>query len=250
MKIYFLDKLVLGDDMNSLIEVIPRGLISLTTLFFMTKLLGKKQVSELSLFDYVIGISIGNFAAEITINTEVSLLNGVLAVILFGTVAFLISKLTMKSIWVRKFVTGTPTVLLEKGKFIYKNMAKTKFDMNDFLEECRGNGYFDVSELEYAILEANGKISFLPKPEYKPLTPNDMKVKVKKQGLCANVIIDGNLMEDNLNNFGKTKQWLNQELKLKGYKDYKDILLATLDINEKINIYEKNKCIEVSNILE
>ena len=165
MKIYFLDKLVLGDDMNSLIEVLPRGLISLTTLFFMTKLLGKKQVSELSLFDYVIGISIGNFAAEITINTEVSLLNGVLAVILFGTVAFLISKLTMKSIWVRKFVTGTPTVLLEKGKFIYKNMAKTKFDMNDFLEECRGNGYFDVSELEYAILEANGKISFLPKPE-------------------------------------------------------------------------------------
>lgn len=246
----FMCMLILGDIMEHLIEVIPRGLISLVILFFMTKLLGKKQVSQLSLFDYVIGISIGNFAAEITINTDVPLMNGVVAVILFGLVAYIISKLTMKSIALRRFVTGKPTVLLENGKFIYKNMYKTNFDMNDFLEECRGNGYFDVSELEYAILEANGQISFMPKPEYKPITPNDMKIKVKKQGLCANAIIDGNLMINNIENFGKTKEWFDKELKLKGYKEYEDILLATIDINEKITIYEKNKCIEVSNVLE
>lgn len=243
-------KLILGDIMEQLIEVIPRGLISLIILFFMTKLLGKKQVSQLSLFDYVIGISIGNFAAEITINTDVPLMNGTIAVILFGIIAYIISKLTMKSISLRRFVTGSPTVLLENGKFIYKNMYKTNFDMNDFLEECRVNGYFDLNELEYAILEANGQISFMPKPEYKPLTPNDMKVKVKKQGLCANAIIDGNIMLNNINNFGKTKDWLDKELKLKGYKNYENILLATIDINEKITIYEKNKCIEVSNVLE
>lgn len=242
--------LILGDIMEQLIEVIPRGLISLVILFFMTKLLGKKQVSQLSLFDYVIGISIGNFAAEITINTDVPLINGTVAVILFGIIAYIISKLTMKSISLRRFVTGSPTVLLENGKFIYKNMYKTNFDMNDFLEECRVNGYFDLNELEYAILEANGQISFMPKPEYKPLTPNDMKVKVKKQGLCANAIIDGNIMLNNINNFGKTKDWLDKELKLKGYKNYENILLATIDINEKITIYEKNKCIEVSNVLE
>ena len=184
--------LILGDIMEQILEVIPRGLISLIILFLMTKLLGKKQVSQLSLFDYVIGISIGNFAAEITINREVPLVNGIVAVVLFGIIAYVISKLTMKSIALRRFITGTPTVLLENGKFIYKNMYKTNFDMNDFLEESRGNGYFDVNELEYAILEANGQISFLPKPEYKPLTPNDMNVKVKKQGLCANAIIDGN----------------------------------------------------------
>jgi len=242
--------LILGDIMEQLIEVIPRGLISLVILFFMTKLLGKKQVSQLSLFDYVIGISIGNFAAEITINTDVPLINGTVAVILFGIIAYIISKLTMKSIALRRFVTGSPTVLLENGKFIYKNMYKTNFDMNDFLEECRVNGYFNLNELEYAILEANGQISFLPKSEYKPLTPNDMKVNVKKQGLCANAIIDGNIMLNNIENFGKTKEWFDKELKLKGYKDYKNILLATIDINEKITIYEKNKCIEVSNVLE
>ena len=207
-------------------------------------------MSQLSLFDYVIGISIGNFAAEITINTDVPLMNGTVAVILFGIIAYVISKLTMKSIALRRFITGSPTVLLQNGKFIYKNMYKTSFDMNDFLEECRVNGYFDLNELEYAILEANGQISFLPKSEYKPLTPNDMRVNVKKQGLCANAIIDGNIMLNNIKNFGKTKEWFDKELKLKGYKDYKNILLATIDINEKITIYEKNKCIKVSNVLE
>lgn len=250
MNKFFTCRLILGDRMEQLIEVIPRGLISLLALFFMTKLLGKKQVSQLSLFDYVIGISIGNFAAEITINTDVPFMNGIVAVILFGIVAYIISRLTMKSIWLRKFVTGTPTVLLQKGEFIYKNMSKTKFDINDFLEECRENGYFDISELEYAILEANGKISFLPKAEYKPLTPNDMRMKVKQQGLCVNAIIDGNLMVDNLKNFGKTKEWMDKELKLKGYTEYKDILLATIDIHQKVTVYEKNKCIEVSSVLE
>ncbi len=237
-------------DLNALLEVIPRGLLSLITLFIVTKILGKKQVSELSLFDYVIGISIGNFAAEITINTDVPLLHGIVAVLLFGFIAISISKLTMKSIWVRRIVTGVPTVIVQNGKFIRENMSKTKFDMNDFLEECRGNGYFDLNEIEYAIVEANGKISFLPKSEYKPLTPKDMNIKVSKQGLCANVVIDGKLMKKNLENMSKNKEWLDKELKVKGYQDYDKILLATLDNQEKLVIYEKNPCIKVSNVLE
>lgn len=237
-------------DFMALGEIMFRGLTSLLILFFITKILGKKQVSQLSLFDYVIGISIGNFAAEITINTDVPLMNGVFAVVLFGTVAILISKLTMKSIWVRRMVTGIPTILVERGNFVLKNMSKTKFDMNDFLEECRNSGYFDVSEIEYAVLEANGKISFLPKAEYKPLTPKDMQVKVQKAGLCANVIIDGKVMLKNLENFGKTKEWLDKELKVKGFSSYDHILLATIDIHEKVKVYEKKECIEVSNVLE
>ncbi len=237
-------------DFNSLIEVVPRGLLSLITLFLVTKMLGKKQVSELSLFDYVIGISIGNFAAEITINTETQLINGIVAVLLFGFVALVVSILTMKSLWFRKMMTGVPTIIVENGKFVRENMFKTKFDMNDFLEECRCNGYFDVSEIEYAIVEANGKISFLPKSEYKSLTPKDMNIKINRQGLCANIIIDGKLMEKNLENMSKTKKWLDKELKERGYKDYNKILLATLDENEKLNIFDKNSCTKVSSVLE
>lgn len=237
-------------DVNSLLEVFPRALLSLFCLFLITRLIGKKQVSELSLFDYVIGISIGNFAAEITINVDVPLINGIVAVLLFGIIAFIVAKVTMKSITLRRLFTGVPTLVVQNGKFIKENMKKTRYDMNDFLEECRSNGYFDVSEIEYAVVEANGKISILPKSEYKPLTPKDMQVKVEKASLCANVIIDSRLLPNNLENMGKTKEWLDKELKVKGYKNYDNILLATLDVHDKLTIYEQNPKIKIQNVLE
>ena len=237
-------------DVNSLLEVFPRALLSLFCLFLITRLIGKKQVSELSLFDYVIGISIGNFAAEITINVDVPLINGIVAVLLFGIIAFIVAKVTMKSITLRRLFTGVPTLVVQNGKFIKENMKKTRYDMNDFLEECRSNGYFDVSEIEYAVVEANGKISILPKSEYKPLTPKDMQVKVEKASLCANVIIDSRLLPNNLENMGKTKEWLDKELKVKGYKNYDNILLAALDVHDKLTIYEQNPKIKIQNVLE
>ena len=195
---------------NNILNVIVRSIVAMTTLFFMTKLLGKKQVSELSLFDYVVGISIGNFASEMAINLEADFFNAMTAIIVFGLIAFFISILTMKSLKLRKFFIGTPTLLIQHGKMIYKNMKKTKFDVNDLLEEARGNGYFDLSEIEYAMLEANGKVSFMPKGEYKNITIKDMDLKVPKQGLCANVIIDGNIMNDNLKNINKDEESKNQ----------------------------------------
>lgn len=223
---------------NDIFNVITRCIIAMTTLFFMTKLLGKKQVSELSLFDYVVGISIGNFASEMAINLEADFLNAMVAIITFGLIAFIISVLTMKSIIIRKFFIGCPTILIQHGKLMRNNMKKSKIDVNDLLEQTRGEGYFDLSEIEYAILEANGKVSILPKGEYKNVTIKDMGLKVEKQGLCANVIIDGNIMNDNLNNIGKDEEWLLHELKLKG-KEVDSILLATVDINEKLVIYDK-----------
>ena len=221
----------------------------MTTLFFMTKLLGKKQVSELSLFDYVVGISIGNFASEMAINLEAEFFNSMLAIIVFGILAYFISILTIKSLKLRKFFVGTPTVLMENSKLIYKNMKKSMIDVNDLLSQAREMGYFDLSEIEFAILEANGKISFLPKGEYKNITVKDMKLKIEKQGLCANVIIDGNIMDDNLINIGKDTEWLLHELKCKGKKVH-DILPATVDINDKLTLYEKLPYMDSNKILE
>lgn len=231
-------------------EVIIRSLFSLVTLFLITKMLGKKQVSQLSLFDYVVGISIGNFAAEISINTDTQYINGVVAVIVFGVIALLISWLTMKSIKIRRFFIGVPTLLIQNGKIIDKNLKKVKFDINDMLEECRNNNYFDISEIEYAIMEANGKLSILPKAENKPLTPKDMNLKVDKTGLCANVIIDSHYMLENLENMHKSKQWLDQQLSVKGYKNIDKILLATLDDNDKLVIYERNYEEKIHDVLE
>ena len=237
-------------DFKELLDVTVRAIASLVTLFLITKMLGKKQVSQLSLFDYVIGISIGNFAAEMTINLEANEINGIWAVILFGLFAYLVSYVTMKSIVLRRFFMGAPTIIIQDGKILENNLKKVKFDINDMLEEIRGAGYFDLSQVEYAVMEANGKFSILPKPEYRPLTPKDMKVKVEKEGLCSNVIIDGKIMHNNLKNINKDEKWLDKSLKVKGYRDISKILLATVDVNDKIVIYERNFNASSKNVLE
>lgn len=224
---------------KELLEVSLRAIVSLVTLFLVTKLIGKKQVSQLSLFDYVIGISIGNFAAEMTINLESKIIHGTLAVILFGLIAYIITILTMKSITLRRFFMGKPTIIMENGILLEQSLKKVKFDINDFLEQAREQGYFDISEINYAIMEADGKISILPKAVYKPVTVKNMDLKVKENSILANVIIDGNIMERNLKVMKKDKKWLQKELKTKG-KELNNILLATLDNNEKLLIYEKS----------
>ena len=233
-----------------LLDVFIRALLSLITLFLIAKMLGAKQVSQLSLFDYVIGISIGNFSAEMTINLESQYLNGILAVVVFGFVAYFVSFLTMKSIKLRRFFMGTPTIVIQKGKLLESNLKKLKLDVNDLLEECRCNGYFNIEEIEYAIMEVNGNISILPKGKYKPVVIQDLDLEVPKQGLCANVIIDGKPMSNNLKIALKDEAWLLNEINKQGYDDYSKILLATLDINGKLTVYERNLHETPKNFLE
>ena len=257
-KKYDIDNNINGDYMNYLFkinfmevgEVVIRSLFSLISLFFVTKMLGKKQVSQLSLFDYVIGMSIGNFAAEISINTDLPYINGIVSVFVFGIVAYLISYLTLKSITLRRFFMGTPTILIENGKIIYNNLNKVKIDINDLLEECRNKDYFDISEIDYAVMETNGEISILAKNTYLSVTKKDMNLKDTKQGLVSNIIIDGKIMKENLMMMNKDDKWLYKELKLKGCNDINDIILATLDVNEKINIYKKEFKDSTHNVLE
>jgi uncharacterized membrane protein YcaP (DUF421 family) len=221
-------------DFTNIGSVTFRALISLLTLFIVTKILGKKQVSELSLFDYVIGISIGNFAAEMTINLDSPEVNGIWAVIIFGIVAYMVSWLTMKSITLRKIIMGTPTIIIKDGIILKDNMKKVHLDVNELLEECRIKGYFDISEVSCAIMEVNGEISILPKSNNK---------------LLANVIIDGNIIYKNLEVMNRTKDWLYSQLKLKGYTNISNIILCTLDNNDKLNIYTSTNS-KSNNILE
>lgn len=229
----------MGKEIIEILDVILRCLISLVTLFFVTKMIGKKQVSQFSLFDYVIGISIGNFAAEMALNLDSDYMHGTIAVIVFGIVAYLVSFITLKNLKLRRFFIGDPTIIIEDGKILYKNLKKTKFDINDLLEECRINGYFDISQIDYALMEANGKISFLAKPDYQTPTNKDLKINKQKTGLCANLIIDGEIIYESLKIMHKDKKWLMHEINIKGYK-LEDIILATIDLEETLKVYGKN----------
>jgi len=222
-----------------LLDVVMRSLTSLVTLFLVTKMLGKKQISELSVFDYVIGISIGNFAAEMSINLESKYIHGIIAVIIFGLVAYLVSLLSMKSLRLRRFFMGEPTILIQNGQFVYSGLKKARFDINDLLEECRINGYFDISEIEYAIMEANGEVSFKQKAEYQTPQNKDLKIDKKSNGLCANLIIDGQIIHKSLTDMKKDVKWLKHELKVRGIPQ-ENVVLATIDMNDKLEVYEKN----------
>ena len=249
MYTYFLYKIKIyyntnnGDYMNidylEAFKIIPRSITSLVVLFFITKLMGKKQVSELSLFDYVIGISIGNFTAEMVMSFDNQYINGIIAIVTFGVISYLVSVVTMKNMTLRRFIIGVPTVIIEDGKISLEALKKTKLDINDLLEQCRTMGYFDITEISYAILEVNGKISILPKSDYQVPTLTDLNIKKDKNYLSANIIIDGKLIKDNLENTNKGEKWLKKELKKQGYSSYNNILLATLT-NGNLAVFEKN----------
>lgn len=223
------------------LEVALKSFFSIVAIFFFTKVMGRKQLSQLSLYDYVVGITIGSVAAEMATDLEGVFFHGLLALSVYTIVSVLISFVTIKSIKLRRFLTGTSNLLIENGKIIEGGLKKAKYDINDLLQEARSNGYFDISEIEYALMEASGRISFLPKSKYVPLTPNDAKVKVDYKGLCTNVIIDGNIMKNNLKTIKKDEKWLKTRLKKEGHENPRDLLLVTCDSKEKLSIYKKDE---------
>ncbi len=218
-----------------------KSIFSIITLFFLTKAMGRKQLSQLNLYDYIVGITIGSVAADISLDLESHFINGLIVMSIYTIVSILISHFTAKSIKLRRFVTGSPIIIIEDGKIIEDNVEKAKIDISSLLQEARTSGYFNISEIEYAIMEANGKISFLPKSKYAPLTPSDTKTKVTYKGLCANLVIDGQIMENNLLAIKKDIKWLETRLSNEGYDNVSDLLLVTCDSKEQLTIYKKGE---------
>lgn len=236
--------------MSNFFNICFRTILVLIILFFITKMMGKKQISELNFFDYVVGITIGSIAADISLDIEKNMIAGIAALFIYGFISYIISFVSIKSILARRFFIGVPTVLVEKGKIIESGLKKSKIDVNDLLMEARENGYFNLDKIDYALMEVNGNISFLPKEKEKPVTKKDMKIKCSNEGLTVNAIIDSKYMVNNMKAINKDKEWLDHELKVIGYDNYDNILLATIDNNYKVTIYEKNVKPDKNTVLE
>ena len=236
--------------MSNFLNICFRTILVLIILFFITKMMGKKQISELNFFDYIVGITIGSIAADISLDIEKNMIAGIAALFIYGFISYIISFVSIKSILARRFFIGVPTVLVEKGKIIESGVKKSKIDVNDLLMEARENGYFNLDEIDYALMEVNGNISFLPKEKEKPVTKKDMKIKCSNKGLTVNAIIDSKYMVNNMKAINKDKEWLDHELKVNGYDNYDNILLATIDNNYKVTIYEKNVKPDKNTVLE
>ena len=235
---------------NTILMTIFRTALILGILFLLAKVMGKKQISQLNIFDYTIGITMGSIAADISLDIEKDLIAGITSLAIYGFASAIISLWSLKSITARRIFYGIPTILMEKGKIIEGGLRKNKLNLNELQEEARSCGYFDLSEIDCAVMESTGKVSFLPKEENKPVTKKDMDVKCNKDGLVANIIIDEEIMITNLKVMNKTEKWLKQQLKVLGYDGPKGILLATLDNNDKLIIYKKGVKSEKSTVLD
>lgn len=212
------------------------SILSLILIFAVTKALGNKQVSQMNMFDYVMGITVGSIAAELATELE-NPMQPIVAIVVYGLIGFLIAYLTMKSIKLRMWITGKPIILMEKN-ILYKSMlSKVHLDINEFLTIARLDGYYDIDQIDTAIFEHTGKISFLPKPQYRPATPNDLKLPAQKDYRFLNIIEDGNIMDNELRSFGHDHTWLMLKLKENGYQSVKDVFLMTMDQNETLHFY-------------
>lgn len=224
-----------------LLNVFFASLGSAITLFILTKIMGKREMSQLSMFDFVTAITIGSIAAEMATALENDFMKPLIAMAVYALLSVLISFLTSKSIILRRFLYGKSMILLENGEINDKNLKKARLDVSEFLTQCRNSGYFNIDNLQTAILEPNGKISFLPLSTERPVTPKDLKLNPSEEKPAVNVIIDGKILEGNLEYTGNNKKWLEKQLHDQGITQLKDVFLATCNDKNNLSIYVKLK---------
>lgn len=222
----------------TLLNICFVSLLSVTALFVSVKIIGNRQMSELNMFDYINGITIGSIAAEMATSLEGDFLKPLTAMAVYTAVVFIISVLNSKSIRVRRFVSGKCIALIYNGKFLPDNFKKGKVDLSEFLNQCRVQGYFNVGDIAYAFLEENGKISILPKTGSRPLMPKDLNTIGKDKGSPDNLseaspyttlIMDGQILQENLHHSGKDKTWLERKLSELKIGNIRDVFFAACD---------------------
>lgn len=198
--------------MSEWMHIIVRSILFVVTLFAITKLGGKKQLAELSFFEYVSGITIGSIAGEVIMGLEGNMFHGVLAVIIFGGFTYLVDVLSIKSKSFRDVIEGKATVLIKDGKVLEENMKKEKYTIDELNSLLRQKNVFKTADVEFAVLEPKGDLSVLLKKEMQPVTPKDLHLNVAPEKETHTVIMDGEVLNDPLTAAGKNRGWLDIEL--------------------------------------
>lgn len=211
-------------------------------LFFIAKILGKKQIAELDFTDYVVGITIGSIAAEWATELQQSWYHYVIAMSIFALFSLFITLLEQKATYFKSFLRGKPIIVISDGKIQYKNLKKSKLDIHDLLGMCRSQGYFKIEDVAYVILETSGEMSILPKALKKSVSVQDLtSPDYSESELEKYVILDGTINKDILKILNKDTNWLLNKLGLKNKKQLKNIILAIYDENnDQIIKHTKN----------
>lgn len=211
---------------------------SFAVLFLSAKLIGHKQIAQLDFFDYITGITIGSIAAEMATELEEPW-KPMIAMVIYGGITLALSLISSRFPRSRKYLNGTPTILMDHGKLYYENMKKARLDLSEFLVLCRQQGYFDLTTIQTAIFEYNGKLTILPVTTQRPLTPQDLDLHPDQELIFTELIMDGRILEDNLHRMGLDRTWLDKQLKQRHISSAKEVFLAVCDRNLKFVLFKK-----------
>jgi len=215
--------------LNEGLVVVVRSVIGFFSLLIFTRIIGKEQISQLTFFDYVLGITIGSIASELTVDLSSRAWPHWIGLLSWASLGYFMEVITLKWRYAAKYLEGEPTIVIMKGKIMEKSLKKMKYRVSDIMALLRNKGVFDLNQVDFAIIEPNGQISVLKKPEHMPLTPKDMNMKVVPDGISTELIYDGIIIEENLAQLNKDKAWLIRELKKQGINDASEVFLATLN---------------------
>lgn len=204
-----------------------------------SKSVGKKLITKMNFFEFVMGVSMGSMIANAVLDKDSVVISEVTALILFTLLTVGVSYLCTKSLWVRKIVGSEPIIVIENGRLVDKNLKKLRTTVNEILMKLREKDVFNIADVEYAIIEKDGKLSVLVKADKKYVTPYDLNLEVKSGGLLKDIVIDGKVIEKNIKLAGIDMKWLESNLKKNNIKDIKDVFYAGVDKNQKLSISKK-----------
>lgn len=194
-------------------NIIIRSTFSFFALLLFTRILGKKQMNQITYFDYITGITLGSIASSISIEEHVSLRDGFISFITWSALAFLVSYIALKSYKARNFLDGEPDIIIKRGEIMQESLKKAHLNMDDITMLLREKDIFSLSDVEYAILEPHGKLSVLKKDGLKSVTKNDMNITSNSSPLLpTDLIIDGKIIRKNMKELGINQHWLSKEL--------------------------------------
>lgn len=220
--------------MNEYVNILFRTIIAFVMLLVIARILGKQLLSNMTFHDFVTGITLGAIAANLAFNPKIESMFLLFSLIVFTAVSFIISIVSIQNRKVRKWITGSPTVLIEGGKILEHNMKHLKFSLDSLVQSLREKDIFDLEEVEYAILENNGKLSVLKKAAYRNVTRKDMNMnRSPATRFPVELIMDGQIVDNNLKDEGLSRRWLEQQLE-KRDKQVEDVFYAVLSTNGKL----------------
>ena len=228
--------------------IILRVLIIYVLVLFVFRLMGKRQIGQMQPFEFVLTLIIADLATIPMAEISVPLLNGIVPLLTLVFFHFVLTTLTRKSNLFSKIISGKPIIIINPNGIDYDAIKKLNITIDDLFEAMRGAGYFNIAEVQYAIMETNGKVSIMPKPDKSPVTSFDLKIKKENTSIPLTIISEGKFMEDNLNLSSKNKDFFIKLIKKYKINTIKSILLLTITEQGEVFLQQKNKPCMVINI--